>query len=696
MPRTKILYVSHSPFLYGAESCLATLIQYLDSEAFEPVVIVPAEGPLKERLDALGVKSYFYKAEWWAKNEDRISFGESGNIARIQELVEIINQEKPDIVHSNTSVIWDGAVAAMITGTRHVWHIHEILRGQPSITALLPLPLLYKTIELCSEKVVAVSSEVRGELAEFINPAKMLVIHNGIDATRFESASDRSFREEMGFGENAIVALTVASIKKGKGIDNLIEAAAKVRQRGGDVNFVIAGKGSSEAVAELKNKVDRHQLTEHVHFLGHRTDVPRLLAGADLFVLPSLKEAFPLVVLEAMASGKPVVATDCGGTTEMIVDGASGFVVPVNDPGALAEKILEIATAPERMNAMGESALKRFNEHYRADIYAQNFAALYREVLKEEKQTRLFGKELVLFYGFLEAYQNYIDVMRAVTERDHQLSQCNLLVTEREKRLAELNLSLTNRDEQLQQRDSQLAERGSKIEQLSQWLSDRERDVRNHSQWLEERNRSLEEQNRRLAECNQANKSLDLLLAERSQEILLLNQGVTDRDQQIQKGMEQIALSEERRNQEISLLNQALTDRDQQIQKGMEQIALSEERRVELENRLRGKRLALSDKDDRIEHVEGELLQERQRMEGFQDLTGKKLAHLENELEQGDQRLNSMKSELTRLAEEKEAERRRLEAMVDERELRIHDMMNSKSWKITAPLRKTLDILRKK
>lgn len=734
MPKAKILYVSHSPYMYGAESCLVTLVQYLDKDKFEPVVVVPDEGPLKERLAAAGVRTYLYRAQWWARNENRINLEDGDGRTRVKDLVGIIERERPDIVHSNTSVIWDGAVAAKLTGTRHIWHIHEILRGHPSITPLLPLPLLYKSLDYLSEKVVVVAAEVGAELTGLIAAEKLCTIHNGIDEARYSSAPDRSLRLELGLKPDDLVALTVASIRKYKGIDTLVEAASQVRQRGAKVKFVIAGTGPKENLAELKEKADRLGLKEDLFFLGHRTDVPRLLAGADLFVLPSLQEAFPLVVLEAMASGKPVVATDCGGTTEMIAEGRSGFVVPVQAPDILAEKIMEIVSDPEQLGVMGSNALARFNEKYRAKIFARNFEAVYQNVLAMEKQAGPGEQELILLEAVLDAYQNLIDLMRRESDQEGLISEKVSTIELQTRKIADLDQRLASSNDLIQQRDQLLAQRDESIAQLKQWLSARESDVRDHSRWVEEKNRMIAERDRLLSEWSKLNKSYEQRLVQRDAENSQLNERLTAYDQWMQKMAEEFARSDERRFQLENTLQKSsadLADRDRQIHDVMAALSKLEQGRSELESRLQESSLDLADRDrqihdvtaalasseqgrselenrlqqasdqlasasERISHVEAELRQERGQLQELQQHTAEKLAHQDEELRNRDRLLAGLKQELARLSEKTEIEHQKLQSIIDEKEKTIDAVLNSKSWKVTAPLRKALDILREK
>ncbi len=453
--------------MYGAEGCLLTLVQHLDLSKFVPIVVVPAEGPLQARLHNLGVKTLVHRCEWWAKNEGDMCFGQQDSEARIQHLVEIIRDEVPDIVHTSTSVIWEGAVAASLTGTRHIWHIHEALEGHPSLSPLIPIPLLHKVIDLLSEVVVVVSSEAMAELARDIPKTKLVTIHNGIESSKYNPGSDNSLRTELGFAPNDIVALTVASLRKYKGVDNLIEAAAMTKTQDSRIKFVVAGKGPDETRNALLQTISRLDLADTVFLIGHRTDVPKLLAGADVFVLPSRKEGFPLVALEAMASGKPVVATDCGGTAEMIVNGETGFIVPVDDPQALAENICALCRNRETMSLMGMAAYKHFVKSYDAQIYVRRFQSLYEDLVATPRLATQPQRDPAMFRSLLDSYQRYINLMQQLANKEQDLALTKVEVVTAERIRTQL-------EKQLQAMAAKAAEYEQRCEALAELEQARE------------------------------------------------------------------------------------------------------------------------------------------------------------------------------------------------------------------------------
>jgi peptidoglycan/xylan/chitin deacetylase (PgdA/CDA1 family) len=172
----------------------------------------------------------------------------------------------------------------------------------------------------------------------------------------------------------------VACLREEKRIDVLIAAAPRILERHPDAEFVIAGDGRCRA--ELEALARSMNVFERFQFLGHRDDVPRVLADADIFVLPSESEASPNVIIEAMAAGLPVVASRVGGIPELVGDGVTGRLVPAADRQALADAVLDLLDHPERAEAFGRAARHRIEETYSFDRMVEQFEALYESQLQ--------------------------------------------------------------------------------------------------------------------------------------------------------------------------------------------------------------------------------------------------------------------------------------------------------------------------
>lgn len=432
MSRTKILYISHSSEIAGAEVCLLTLVKHIDKELFEPVVVFSSEGPLKKRIDGLGVKTRLSPLEWWIRSS---GCSETVLSDRVRGIEEIIEEERPAIVHTNTSVIWEGALAAKEKGVPHLWHVHEKLKGHPSLIPILPLNIVFMLMDMLSEKVVAVSNYVGNGIREALPAEKVVIVHNGIGEDRQPSGKGRaSLREELGVG-GALLAVTIGSLVREKGHDVLLKAAEAVMKSGADVRFVIAGGGGPDVVNLLEKEIEEKGLKDTVSYIGFRDDVPDILNAADLLILPSRTDAFPTVVLEAMAAGKAVLATECGGPQEMITNGENGFLVPIEDPQALAMKIIELSADRERLEPVGKAALKSYIENFTAKVYARRFEEVYTGILRDYKAIPLSDKDKTLVYGLMEIYSMSSVNLSEIKKLDRQLAE---LCAEQNRQLSEI------------------------------------------------------------------------------------------------------------------------------------------------------------------------------------------------------------------------------------------------------------------
>ncbi|HUR82778.1 MAG TPA: glycosyltransferase family 4 protein [Thermoanaerobaculia bacterium] len=292
--------------------------------------------------------------------------------AAFRRFADFVREERIDLVHAHLtySAIWSA------------WLSRET--GVPSITSLHATPAATKALESSAirrfaidakdrlmrfvlnrwaSRVIVVSAALGRAYADLKN---VRVVHNGIDVSRF--ARDRSstrarLDKEFGVSPGAKIAVAVSVLRARKGIEVLLEAAARVP----DTTFLIIGDGPMRAEWESLAR------TDNVRWAGHRTDVEELLAGCDVFVHPSLEDAFPTVLLEAMAAGLPVVASNVGGIPEIVVDGVTGILVPPGQPDAIAAALHR--TTP----SMCVAALQRAQTEFSTDAWIARLENVYAE-----------------------------------------------------------------------------------------------------------------------------------------------------------------------------------------------------------------------------------------------------------------------------------------------------------------------------
>jgi glycosyltransferase involved in cell wall biosynthesis len=290
-----------------------------------------------------------------------------------------------DVCHVHAGIAWEGF--DVVSAARQ--------SGVPVVIRTEHLPFVikdrlrrawYAGALQCVDKLICVSEGARDCFVEADIPADLItVIRNGILVPSVRGDRSR-IRAALGLDAHDRVVLTVARYTYQKGHDTLLDAIPSVLAGAPCARFVWVGTGPLEAV--MREAVCARGLDRHVAFLGQRHDVPDLMRGADLFVLPSRFEGLPLAVLEAMAAKLPVVATRVCGTEEAVQDGVTGVLVEPDDPQALAAALSNVLTKPHLARRLGASGYARVKRAFEASRMAQATLALYRELLDRSVQFR--------------------------------------------------------------------------------------------------------------------------------------------------------------------------------------------------------------------------------------------------------------------------------------------------------------------
>jgi glycosyltransferase involved in cell wall biosynthesis len=236
---------------------------------------------------------------------------------------------------------------------------------------------------------VAVSEGTRqhhirlGKLA----PEKVVTLYNGIDLSCFSLNGQfdrRASRQALGIPLDAPVLITVAVLRPPKGIQYLIEALPTILQAVPEARYLVVGSGQHEAA--LKELAQTYGVAERVIFTGARDDVPALLSMSDLFVLPTLTEALPTVLAEAMAAQKPIVASSVGGVPEMIEHGCNGLLVPPADPAKLAAACLQLLQDQAQARAMAYAGRQIVEQRFNIRKQVEHLGDLYQELLAKGRE----------------------------------------------------------------------------------------------------------------------------------------------------------------------------------------------------------------------------------------------------------------------------------------------------------------------
>jgi len=350
----------------GTESRLLDVLRCLDRSQFDPFLYVG-----KNRGDLLA-----------EIHDQRVFVGPSDNLLRnLPGLWAILRREKPAVVWCLQSSFLSFAgrlVARMLRTPAIVLSVHGRYEGR----AVMDRPNRLLTRALGS-RVVVLSTIYRDWLANEGVPAHLIVVqHNGVDTQRFSPPTDPIAQKQATLKVDPArpVIGTVGSLLPIKTHEVLLRTASRIVAKHPDALFVFVGDG--ERRPALEQLAQTLGLSRNVRFLGKRNDVPDLLRAFDLFALSSYSEGCPNVVLEAMATGLPVVTTDYGGAAELVSDEV-GIVTPAHDDAALAEAIIQLLGDPARRQAMAQAARRRAVEHFSLERMIQARERLLLELLEQ-------------------------------------------------------------------------------------------------------------------------------------------------------------------------------------------------------------------------------------------------------------------------------------------------------------------------
>lgn len=361
----------------GAETMLLKLLQQLDRSRFTPTVIsLVGLGEIGPRIQTQGIPVH--------------ALGMSRGVPNplmVLRLAKLLRQLQPDVVHTwmyHADLL--GGLAARLAGCRQVvWSLRQsnLNKSQNKRSTLAVVGLcarlsrwVPKLIVSCSVRAQQIHAGV-GYVSE-----KIHVIPNGFDLDRFvpDGAARSAVRAELGLPADAPLVGVVARYDVQKNHLGFVQAAAWVVQQCPQVHFVLAGTGVDAANAELQAAIAAQpDLAAHMHLLGRRDDVPRLMAALDVLASPSHGEAFPNVLGEAMACGVPCVVTDAGDSAEIVA--STGRVVPVGDMAGLAQKLVTTLRLPaEERTTLGQRARARVQENYEIGHITRMYEAVYERL----------------------------------------------------------------------------------------------------------------------------------------------------------------------------------------------------------------------------------------------------------------------------------------------------------------------------
>jgi glycosyltransferase involved in cell wall biosynthesis len=369
----KVVFITGALSFGGLERVVINLCRNLDSRRFKAVVIcLKNRGELANELEEAGIEVICLDA-----NRHRLF--KYFNWVR---LAKIIHTQRPAVIHThNTAAFIDAAMAYSIApgcGFIHTDHNRNF-----------PDSLRYMFAErlasYLSYRIIAVSEENKENLIRYekISRRKIEIINNGIDQEKFNLTIDvDAAKNNLGVADFDFLIGTVAVLRQEKGLNFFIKAIPMVLEKHPNTGFVIIGDGPLRD--ELEKIADNVGVRNNLVFLGSRTDVPELLQLFDIFVLPSLWEGLPMSLLEAMAAGKCILASNVGGIPSAIRNGIDGLLIPAQSENKIADNLIKLRENTALRNQYAQSARLRFKENYTVEGMVEKYQKLYLEAFERK------------------------------------------------------------------------------------------------------------------------------------------------------------------------------------------------------------------------------------------------------------------------------------------------------------------------
>lgn len=390
MKPATILYPHSSDELYGSDMVLLHLVQRLNRAVFRPYVLLPTdlpyEGKLSRSLSQAGVAHESLAMPVLRRRYFSLRGGPRFANALIRgadNVMAVARRENVALIHSNTSAVWGGALAASRLHLPHIWHVHELITEPALVRRLIAW-----MINRYSTRVVAISEAVAAHLLAD-SPAlagRISVIYDAVDAERFSPSVDgAALRSAWGAVPQDVLVGVVGRISAWKGQAFFLKAFARALRSQPTLKAVIVGDvapGETWRKEELRSLAAELGVAQRIVWAGYHDNAPTVMAALDILALPSIRpEPFGMVVIEAMASGKPVIATAHGGPMESVVDGETGLLVSPADPEEMGAALVRLSDDRRLRAEMGANGRRRAVDVFGFRQHVQAFQDLYHDLL---------------------------------------------------------------------------------------------------------------------------------------------------------------------------------------------------------------------------------------------------------------------------------------------------------------------------
>lgn len=360
---SRILFVTHLVEIGGPTYSLLLLVRYLKAN-FNISVLLPKEGALCDFLTQENVPYYVIPGLV---------------VGSIPSIFELIRREKFDLIYGNTpsGCVRNALIAAKFAGKPFIWHLRSMLWNWPWHRGLF---LRW------ADAIVVVSQKCGKSIERFVRPEKINVVYNGVETALFECDSTvaRNYLiSELNLQSDARCVISVSHIMPRKGHKQAVEVMTRLVNKIPNLHLIIAGGLDYDAnyTNEIRTIIREQNLERCIHLVGLRTDIPKLLRGADIFLHTANQDPHPRAVIEAMAAGLPVVAVAVDGVAETVVDKETGYLLEMEDVRGMADAILSLLKDPQRASEMGRRGMERISNQFTASHTARQISQIIEKHL---------------------------------------------------------------------------------------------------------------------------------------------------------------------------------------------------------------------------------------------------------------------------------------------------------------------------
>lgn len=391
----RVLYICHDGQQYGSQHSLTLLVEHLPRTAVLPFVSIARPGPLVERLAGIPQTTVMdHRRLQWVKHDPRNALQRLGDMTalllgmpgKVWRLYQKIRHYDIQLVHTNSMVSLEGALAARLAGVPHVWHIRELfMEKSPKLHPTLGRAFSGLLIRQLSHRIFCISQAVRAQFGpRAAHDDRLRLLYNALPPPAEDAVPVATdvIQKPSGFCIGYIGRLS-----EGKRFHDLVEAVHQLVQEGkppGGVTVLVAGHFVDAPFEErVQAQLQAYGLQDVVQFLGFQQNLGPVYAAMDVLVVPSLNEPFGRVVIEGMRAGVPCIAANSGGIPEIVTHQETGLLYPSTDTQALAETLHQAMAQPELLVRLRENAGRMVRERFTIEEQLTQVMACYRELVEE-------------------------------------------------------------------------------------------------------------------------------------------------------------------------------------------------------------------------------------------------------------------------------------------------------------------------